>query len=318
MASIVETPETEREQRARLLGMKADTGQSWAVIAQHAGIAQGTLSTWATGNYAGDTLKVAAEVRRYLDTRASLAAAEFQAVQDPGFLETTTALRLWKLLRYAQTGKIVAIAGAAGIGKTTTSREYQSRSSNVWIATQAPSSAGLQGMLIGVLAAMGQVDARGVPQQLSARILARMTNARGLLIVDEAQELSEKALDEIRSWHDACGVGIALVGDERVIGRFGGLRRVELARLHSRIAMRHIQRGPDETDIEIVARGWGVSEPSQLRFLKSLAGKPGALRGIVRVIEAAANLAAGEDRALSVSDLKEAWDQANTDRSVTA
>ncbi|MFN7400327.1 MAG: AAA family ATPase [Sandaracinobacter sp.] len=313
MASLPETQETVVELRERLNRLYEDTGMSWAEIAAESGIKAGTLTQWAKGTYAGDNLRYAAEVRRYLDGRAALAALQTGTVEDPGFLETLTADRILGLLQWAQTGKIVAVAAGPGTGKTMAAREYRTRSANVWLATMKPSSSGVQPMQMTVLAAMGDVDGKGSPQQLSARILAKVRGTRGLIIVDEAQELSEKALDELRSWHDECGIGIALLGDERVIGRLGGLRRAELARLHSRVSMRHIQKGPTEQDAAMVARGWGISDEAMLRFLKQLAEKPGGLRGISMVIELGSLLAAREERSPSLSDLREAWAQLNSE-----
>jgi DNA transposition AAA+ family ATPase len=143
--------------------------------------------------------------------------------------------------------------------------------------------------------------------------MAKAQGSGGLIAVDEAQELSEKALDEIRSWHDKTGIGIALVGDERVIGRLGGIRRAELGRLHSRISMRHTQAHPKPDDADVIIAGWGVTEPAQCKFLRGLLTKPGGLRGIAKTIKLAGLMAAGEDRAVSLADLQEAWAQRNTE-----
>jgi DNA transposition AAA+ family ATPase len=316
MASQTETQASAEELRAALNAVKKESGQSWSEIAQQSGIPSGTISQWAAGKYQGDSLRVASDVRRFLDARASLAALKAGAIENPGFIETATARRFLQLYAWAHSGEIVAIAAGPGTGKTEAAREYQTRASNVWLATMAPSSSGVQPMQITVLSAMGVDEARGSPQQLSARVLAKVRGSRGLVIIDEAQELSEKALDEVRSWHDETGVGIALVGDERVIGRLGGLRRRELARLHSRVSMRHIQAGPTAQDAEAVARGWGISAADQLKFLRALASKPGGLRGITKVIKLAALLAADEGRALALDDLRAAWSQLNTDLTV--
>lgn len=318
MASHPETQATAEELRQRLIAEKEAAGLSWSDIAQQSGIPAGTISTWAKGNYSGDVMRVAADVRRFLDARAAMASLRSGAIVDPGFLETPTAVKLLQMLTFAQLGEIVAIACGPGTGKSRVAEEYQTRASNVWRAVMRPSSAGVQPMQVAVLAAMGVDEARGSPQQLTARILAKIRGSRGLIIIDEAQELSEKALDEARSWHDETGIGLALIGDERVIGRLGGLRRKELARLHSRISMRHIQAGPTGADAEVVARGWGVTAPDQLRFLRGLAAKPGGLRGIAKVVKLAALVAADEGREIALDDLRGAWAQLNTDLSVPA
>lgn len=313
MASVIETPESAEAVRARLLALKQETGMSWPQIAAQSGIKSGTISSWAGGTYGGDVLGIAADVRRFLDGRAALAMLKPGQLKAPGFVETPTADRLITLFQWAQTGEIVAVAAGPGTGKTTAALEYQTRAPNVWLATMSPSASGVQPMQMAVCAAMGLHDAKGSPQQLSALVLSKCRNSNGLIIIDEAQEVSEKALDEIRSWHDKTGIGIALVGDERVIGRLGGIRRAELARLHSRVSMRHIQAFPDQLDANAVIRAWGIDDAGQVRFLTGLARKPGGLRGIAKTIKLASMMAAGEDRAVSLADLQEAWAQRNTE-----
>jgi DNA transposition AAA+ family ATPase len=184
-------------------------------------------------------------------------------------------------------------------------REYQRRASNVWLATMSPATAGLQPMQARVLAAMGCDEQRTSPEALSARIKARMRGSRGLLIIDEAQELTERSLDEVRSWHDDTGVGIALVGDERVIARLGGQRARELARLHSRVSMRYPQARATAEDGATVARGWGLKDRAIVERLSQLAQRPGGLRGVVKTIKLA-SLVAGAG-GVTLDEIDSAW-----------
>lgn len=312
MASIIETQESVAEVQRRLAALKTETGYSWATLAQKSGIKEGTISAFGIGKYQGDNLKVAADVRRFLDGRTNLALRQPDVLADPGYLPLPTSIEILGVLEWAQMGEVVAVACAPGTSKTRTLQRYRETHSNVWVATASPSSAGVQAMQTTVLEAMGQ-EAKGSPQQLSRQIMKTCDNSEGLIAIDEAQELTEKAIDEIRSWHDKTGVGIALVGDQRVIGRLGGHRRTELARLQSRISMRHIQAHPTQADAEMLIEGWGITEPAQMKFLKGLAAKPGGLRGIAKTIKLAALMARGERRELALSDLQLAWAQRNTE-----
>lgn len=295
--------------RARLNAYKATSGLSWSAIAERSGIAAGTLSPWAAGKYTGDNAKYADEVRRFLEGQEALDRLNTGMVGDPGFLPTPTSERLISLLKWAHRGNVVAAACSPGIGKTMAAEQYRRQAANVWIATMRPSSGGLQPMLLRVGAALGLGDKmRGSPQQLSQIISEEMTGRRGLLIIDEAQEMVERALDEVRSWNDECGVGVALFGDNRVLARLAGRKSVELARVRSRISMRHIQAHPDTADVEIIARGWGIADPKQLKFLTSLAKNPGGLRDVAKVIELAGFLTAdGDVRPIELMDLQAAW-----------
>ncbi len=313
MATIIETQETAEEVRQRLAALKAETGYSWKQLGQKSGVAEQTLGMFCNGKYAGDNLRVAADVRRFLDGRATLALRQTEVLKAPEFLELPTSMEIMSALEWAHLGEIVAISCASGTSKTSTAEEYRRRYPNVWLATMSPSSSGVQPMLTAVLDAMGDAEAKGSPQQLSRRVMKVAANSGGLFIVDEAQELSEKAIDEVRSWYDKTGVGVALMGDERVIGRLGGHKRTELARLQSRISYKVVKARPTLADAEILIEAWGVTEPAAVRFLRGLVTKPGGLRGIAKTIKLAALMARGEDRALVLSDLQLAWAQRNTE-----
>ena len=67
----------------------------------------------------------------------------------------------------------------------------------------------------------------------------RVNGVRGLLIVDEAQHLSLRALETLRALHDATGAGLALMGNAVVYARLtGGRRAAEFAQLFSRVGKR--------------------------------------------------------------------------------
>lgn len=294
--------------QARTIEHKAERNLSWADMAGITGVAQGTLSVWATGKYAGDNSKVAADIQRYFDNLEVQQQMRSELPEPPAYQPTPSSRRIIANLRWAQRGKIVAIACAPGIGKTSSARQHQAEAPNVWIATLSPSTSGVQPMQQEVLAALGMDKLVGSPQQLTREIRKRVQGTGGLLVIDEAQHASEKALEEIRSWHDATGIGIALVGSQTVIQRLeGGTRKDAFAQLFSRVSMRHIQVGVLPGDAKMIAEAWGVQEAAHIAYLESIATKPGALRGMSMVIELAL-LTCGQ-HALTLADLREAWTQ---------
>jgi hypothetical protein len=313
MATIAETQETVAELRGRLQALRQETGHSWAQLAPMIGLPSGTLTPWVNGKYQGDNFRIAGLVRRFLDSWEKRQDFRDRVASDPGFLETPTAQRLLNVLSWAHTGEVVAIAATPGTGKTVAAEEYRSRASNVWIATARPSAGDLKPFLLLVSEMMGIETGHVMPQQLSSRIIDRLAGSRGLVIIDEAQELTVRAIDEARSWHDATGVGIAFVGDERVIGQLSGTKARQLARLHSRISMRVVQAGPREDDARIIADGWGIHEERLKRRLVQLSQKPGGLRGVAKVIKLASLLASGEGRDIGIEDIDEAWRQLGYD-----
>lgn len=294
--------------QARVQEHRKERNLSWDEVAGVMGVPRGTLSVWVTGKYAGDNEKVAMTIQRYFDNLE----VQQQMVADlptaPAYQPTPSSRRIIANLRWAQRGKIVAIACAPGIGKSSSARQHQAEAPNVWIATMSPSTSGVQPMQQEVLASLGMDKLVGSPQQLTREIRKRVQGTNGLMIMDEAQHLSEKALEEIRSWHDATGIGIALMGSQTVIQRLeGGSRKDAFAQLFSRVSMRHIQVGVLPGDARMLAEAWGIDDPAHIAFLETIATKPGALRGMSMVIELAM-LTAGQE-AVTLADLREAWTQ---------
>lgn len=303
-------PVNVEEQREWLLEHKRVTGSSWTQLATQTGIPQGTLSVFASGKYQGDNERVARDVyrfRQHISTQRELA---MEAPEVPDFYDTPTARRLQSLLSWAQRGRLVVAATGPGCGKTKALRNYRDAMSNVWLITLAPSSSGVNNMQIEVLAALGERDARGSMQALSRRIRDRVRNTGGLLAFDEAQHLSERSIEEIRSWHDDTGVGVAFFGNETVLARIeGGHRRAAFAQLYSRIGMRLVQNLPLADDARALAEAWEVFDEKQVQFLVKKSQQPGGLRTVTMMLELATMVACSERRDRELTHLQDAWAQ---------
>ncbi|WP_242415061.1 AAA family ATPase [Sphingomonas panni] len=295
-------------ERSWLNSHKQATSMSWSQLAPRIGVPQGTLSPFALGSYAGDNARIAETVYRYRQTLTAQAELAIELPEPPDFYETPTSRQIGTMLKMAQRGRMVVVAGGPGASKTKTIRQYQSAMANVWVATMKPSTAGVNTMQQKVLEAMGEIGAKGTPLALSTKIESIVRNTGGLLIIDEAQHTSELALEEIRGWHDETGVGIALVGNEDVLTRLTlGNKRDAFARLASRISQRMIFSGPTDADAVALAEAWGVTEATMQAFIVDIARKPGGLRTCTMMMETACMLAAGDGTALAITHLQDSW-----------
>ena len=205
MEMVISNSEAEVDARTWLNAHKDEEGLSWPQIGKLTDVSHSTLSLFATGKYAGRNDTVAAKVLAYRDRLAAQAEIAADVATVPVWYDTPTATKLTSLLRWAQSGKIVLIVTGPGIGKTRTAERFADADPNVWLATMAPSTAGVATMLQEVAVAVGLGEIKGSPQQLSRRVRAHIQGKKGLLIVDEAQELTDKALNELRGLHDRTG-----------------------------------------------------------------------------------------------------------------
>lgn len=298
--------------RARLNAHKTETKRSWGDLAALIGIPPGTLSNFGTGNYAGDNVRIAATVERWFASEEEQAAIRASApISAPRFQMTRAAREITNLLHWSKRGKIGVAATSPGFGKTSTLVQYQADVPQVWLVTMAPSTAGVATMLTEILDAMGEKDARGSPQMLTKRVKERVRNTNGLIILDDAQHVSEKALEELRGINDTTGIGIALSGNAGLLGKLeGGSRSVAFAQLFSRLSLRIVKNLAYAEDGIMLGRAWGIEDEKMLAWLGALTLKPGGLRSVTFTIELASVVAGGAP--LQLSGLRDAWAQLST------
>jgi DNA transposition AAA+ family ATPase len=296
--------------RVWLLEHKAKSGLSWPQLAHVTDVATSTLSLFASDKYSGNNAAVADKIFAYKNRLSSQAKIAATAPVVPAWYETPTSSRLTSLLRWAQSGEIVLIVTTPGIGKTRVAERFAESDPNVWMATMAPSTAGVATMAIEVAAAIGLGEIKGSPQQLSRQIKTRVRGKSGLLIVDEAQELTDKALNELRGWHDQTGLGMALLGNENVVGQIDS-RKSALAQISSRFSIRHVQIAPLPGDMDALLDAWAIHDAEQRAFLAKIGAMPGALREVTHTIKIASMAAFGSGQALTLADLRDAARQRN-------
>ena len=133
-----------------------------------------------------------------------------------------------------------------------------------------------------------------------------MAGTAGLLVVDEAQHLSLRALESLRGIHDATGTGLALLGNNPLYTRMAGWkRRAEYAQLQSRMGKLVSLGPPGPGDVEALLAAWGVSVKRIRRTAMEIATRPGALRGLTKALRYAHLLAGG--RKVTAKHVRKAW-----------
>lgn len=301
------------EQRTWLIDHRTATGFSWSELAKRLGVKSGTLSQFGSEKgYGGDEGRIAEAVFRYRQQLAQHASLMNGLPEKPGYFETPSSLELMNLLHYAKHfGRIVCGATGAGIGKTETAKHLQACFPNVFHAEMSPSSAGVNTMQIELLRAMGDRTPKGTPQALTWRICELLRGlGKPLLIIDEAQHLSQKAIDEARGWNDKTGVGIAFLGNIEVLKQIDGVSKDNaFAQLSSRVAQRMKRAIPLRTDAIALAHAWKIFDDDLVEQVVRISLHPGGLRGATFTLENAFMLAASEGRMISADDIQTSWAQ---------
>ena len=286
-------------------------GTTMRALATEFGIPYGTFSSWMGGTYGGRTDRIAAETRRGLDARATKARTRALAPAAPGFVATPSAEIFAGLLAHAQhMGEFGVLVGGPGVGKTTTLEEYRRANPNAWLLTAEPVHSTPRALLDDLAETLA-LEARGLSsQKLSRAVTTRLRGTGGLVMIDDAQHLTSQVLDQLRAIHDQAKVGVALVGNETLFARLeGGSRAAHYAQLYSRVGLRLTRPRPTKGDIGALLDAWGIEGKDERALLAWIAGKPGALRGMTKVLRLAHMLAAADGGTVTVKHIRMAWSQ---------
>ncbi|WP_457587319.1 AAA family ATPase [Ensifer canadensis] len=285
-------------------------GFSKAETQRRVGMKEGTFSQWFSGTYIGRLEPFNRQVRNWLEAFEESSSLAATIPQSPDFITTKIGREIFETLHWAQmTADMVMITIGAGMGKTATCRRYAATRPHVFHATISPHTKTVHGMLVELAA---ELDVREVnPAKLTRAIGAKIGRSGGgtLLVIDEAQNLVDDAINQLRHFMDIYNCGIALVGNEEVYSRFnktgGGPSYAQLKR---RIGKRLKRAKPYLEDIQAYVSAWGISDEDCVRFLIGVGQKGGALGQVEKTVKLAYMLAIGAEQDLSLKHLKAAWE----------
>lgn len=298
--------------RKLLWDHKTGEGLSWTDLERLIGdVAGTTLSAFANDTYKGDNAGIAWKINRFFVAKEARDAQAMVMPVTPGFRLTKTAKAMMHQLRWAHEGEMAAIVSNPGLGKTATFDQYCGSTPNAFKATMSPATKAVGPML----AELNRVSGRIVKKSVNANaqfqeLVIRLTDIRALLIVDEAQHLTDVALDQLRAIHDRTGCGIVLAGNPTVMTRIqGGARLAEFAQIYSRVSWPQTYLQPQPEDVEILCEAWGIQSPREREYLAKVASLPGGLRSLTQTVKMATLAARSTEEPRTLSHLKSAWAQ---------
>ncbi|MFO1418359.1 MAG: AAA family ATPase [Methylotetracoccus sp.] len=286
-------------------------GLSQRQVSREAGVdreGSSKLNQWLQGSYRGDNAQIDKQLSTWLEQRRERRAMAVEMPAAPEWVETPTAARIYSTLNYAQLSSVSAcIYGGAGVGKTLTCQHYQSTHNNVWIVTCSRGAATHPACLRRIAQAAGL---RGFPQrtdELEEHLVERFTATHGLLVLDEAQILSQDALWGVKHLFDLAKIGVAYVGSEQVYVNLAGRKSEVNAPLFRRISKRQALKQPTRADVEMLLDAWSVvADKRTLDTCLAIAEKPGALGMMTETLRLAAFLAMGEGKPVDAAFIKAA------------
>jgi len=306
----IEDLETRRELVIKVSDIAQKEEWSKAETARQIGMADGTLNQFLSGKYPGRFDKINTTIQDWLENYKQSKEMVAQIPVSPSFLPTQFSKEVEDMLTAAQVmPAMVMITADAGFGKTMTARQYAATRPNCYMATISPYTKTVHASLLEISEEVGYSLQNG--QKLVRTIGTRLkrTGAGTLLIVDECQNLSDDAINQLRHFLDEYGCGIALMGNTETYNRF----RTEwsdgpkYAQLKRRVFRRIKRQKPKLADLKKFIKAWGITDEKQTEFLCGVGMKPGALGQIDMTVKLAKLVAAGEGVEMKLSHLKSAW-----------
>lgn len=226
----------------------------------------------------------------------------------PGFCETPTALQIWRVVDYCRNFRdIGVVVGEPGVGKTTALARYVALNGG-YICTPSPAmSASLSAALRMICDAMG-LYAPARTSEIHRDICNRVKQYHepdDMLIIDEAQNLNDQVIDELRCVHDATKLPMVFSGNASLRSRFNNVRVASFAQFTSRVGMRLDIERPARADVVALAKQANAGDAKAVAYLERFALTAGGLRLVAKLLGIAGGLA-GPDAPVALDNLKAA------------
>lgn len=236
---------------------------------------------------------------------------EVSATDTGGFVMTPTAERIIRAFDRARESRgsvahpdgedtqergIALIYGASGAGKSKAAEWYVRQSVprplGMWPVVMARctgNEVSREALFANILANMD--GAEFYPQKYEKRldtILSRIPNG-GLIILDEAQLLSLRRLDELRYFPDRCGIAIALMGN---LTGYKELVDAKIGQIMSRVGgSRVIIDLPTEGDVDALLAAWEIRGRKVRELAVMIGVQDGGLRMLANTVSMARKFA---------------------------
>ena len=192
---------------------------SQSKAAQALGYSSGVISAYKSKTYNGAVRNLEEKIAAWLKREAR----RLERVEIPT-AETSVLDQVRKAASMAQDeADIAVIVGDAGTGKTTALRRYEAESHSAFLVEVDPSFT--KNVLVAEVARALGVDIKGGMTVVIGRIIEALAERDAVLIIDEADYLSDSSLELVRRIiNDKARTGVVLVGLPRLEYKLRNLR----------------------------------------------------------------------------------------------
>lgn len=288
------------ELQARLSQYLKQCGLSQNAAAKQIGISETMLSQYRNSRYNGDVPAAERKIEEFLRTRAAIEASEaknqgYRSSQE--YVPTSISEDVYHAIQYCQTERgMMVLHGDAGIGKTKGAMRFVQENPTNAIYIKCTPIGGTLGNILKLLAQALKVPETRNKLDMILAIQDRLHGTDRVIIIDEAQNLNFRALEELRCLSDPDGItgergtGICLIGNTQVYSRMLGKQEAQFAQLFSRVKLcRQYTTGKiTRGDVEALFPALR-DDKKALNLLHNISQSKWGIRGAVSVYNNAVN-----------------------------
>ncbi|MDE5620663.1 MAG: AAA family ATPase [Ruminococcus sp.] len=266
--------------------LKKEKNLSQNAVGQLIGVSGASLSQLRNGKYNANPQKIFDTLASYFEVKekAKLTYSEI------GYAPTSISEQVYVTIALCQKkGGLAVACGDAGIGKTKAAQKFVTDNpSNSFLITINPCLTNTKSLLKTIADSIGAGQEKS-NNELWHSITGKLSDGK-VLIFDESQHLTVKAIEVLRSFSDYFNdkgqtLGICFIGNAETIIRMGA-KKAEFAQIANRTKQRKIYKNT-EIQRDDICKLFPVLESgnmnSEIDFLLRVARTPQALRGAINL-----------------------------------
>lgn len=289
------------ETRQQLTNYIRTTKRKQSAISKELGLSTGTLSQFLSGNYTGSNEEVARKVSQFLELERQRQCR----TPPPSFTrEIRNTQLVYSDLNYLRiTNRISLIIGAAGSGKTTALKHYANENNGVVYVQADVTKSSPRAALNLIVKAMGSKKC-GTSSEMLDTLIDELKDTNRLIIIDEAQHLTERSFDTLRALNDSAGVGLVYAGTPDILNRMYGRHEADFDQVHSRIGyICKLNNRYSKEDIQHIFGDFNLDK-TIIKYLYNVSSRKGGLRTAINIFRLANDIAKTSGEELTVQHLE--------------
>lgn len=266
--------------------MQKSKGLSQTKLSELVGISSGSISQLRNKKYPADPQQLFRILENYFGVKES---ARF-TYSEIEYADTSISSEVYDIIRICQVkGGLAVACGDAGIGKTKAARKFiKDHVTNSVLITVNPCITAIKPLLEVIADRIGAAAEKS-RDKLWQSIAGKLSDGM-VLIFDEAQHLSYKTIEVLRSFSDYFNdkgqtLGICFIGNTDTVSRLGS-KRAEFAQISNRTKQRKIYT-KEEIKREDIIKLFPILEAEnkekEIDLLWKVARTPQAIRGTINL-----------------------------------